>query len=321
MREHDLHGTRPPDRSGSAHGNGVRIHFEVFGPAGPSTVLLVAGMDTPCTLWFPAFYEPLVEAGHRVVRYGHRDCGLSEWLEDGDPRLPYSLDDMGADAVGLLDALGVRRAHWVGASMGGMIAQQVAIRDPARVQTLTCIASSGDPFDPHAAPASNGDPESMLRLQTELSTRFPRYGSDPRQTVEVRVEVLRCLAGSRYPFDASLHRRAERWNVLERGGFHPRAQARHLAAVVASGSRLAALGRVRIPTLVLHGTEDPMLPPAHGRRCAASIPGARCVWMDGVGHELPEGILGLVHAELLAHLQRSEGIPRRAHRMSRGDRP
>ena len=285
--------------NGSVTSNGIRIYYEAFGDPVAPTVLLITGMDEHCTAWLPYIYEPIVEAGLRVVRFDNRDCGLSEWMEDWDENRPYSLEDMVQDAVGLLDALGIQEAHIVGASMGGMIAQRIAISYPDRTRTLTSIASSAFPLDPDPEVQPSIDVARFQGIHEELVARYPNHLTVPAETIEFRLGAARAFAGSRFPFDEAFQRTAITANVIVRRGFNPRAQAHQLAAVLASGSRLEELGRISAPTLILHGTEDPLVPPGHGAKCAAHIPGARLVWLEGVGHELPAGIMELVHRELL----------------------
>ncbi len=285
--------------NGRVASNGIRIYYEAFGDPKDPMVLLIIGMDEQCTAWLPYIYEPIVEAGFHVVRFDNRDCGLSEWIEDWDENHPYSLEDMAQDAVGLLDALGIREAHIVGASMGGMIAQRIAISHPDRTRTLTSIASSAYPLDPDPEVQPSIDVTRFQGIHEELVARFPNHLTVPAETIEFRLGAARAFAGSRFPFDEAFQRGAMTSNIIDRKGFNPQAQAHQLAAVLASGSRLEELGGISAPALILHGTEDPLVPPGHGAKCAAHIPGARLVWMEGVGHELPTGIMELVHRELL----------------------
>jgi pimeloyl-ACP methyl ester carboxylesterase len=292
---------------GRVPSNGIQIYYEAFGESKDPTVLLIVGMDEQCTAWFPYFYEPIVEAGYHVVRFDNRDSGLSEWMEDWDESRPYSLEDMALDTVGLLDALGIEKAHLVGASMGGMIAQRLAITYPDRTRTLTSIASSAFPLDPDPAVQSSIDVAKFEAIHNELVTKYPNHLTNPADMIEFRVGATRAFTGSRFTFDEALYRELITENIVVRKGFNPLAHQHQVAAVLASGSRLEELERISVPTLVLHGTEDPMVPPAHGAKCSQHIPGARLVWMEGVGHELPAGIMELMHREMLA-LFRSETV-------------
>jgi pimeloyl-ACP methyl ester carboxylesterase len=287
-------------RSGHVASNGIRVFYDAFGDMKDPAVLLIIGMDEQCTGWLPYIYEPIVEAGFYVVRFDNRDCGLSEWIEDWDENHPYSLEDMAGDAVGLLDALGIREAHIVGASMGGMIAQTIAIRHPDRVRTLTSIASSAFPLDPDPEVQPSINVAKFQAIHEELVASYPNHLTVPAETIEFRLGAARAFSGSRFPFDEAFQREAMISNIIDRKGFNPQAQTHQLAAVLGSGSRLEELESVSSPTLILHGTEDPLVPPGHGAKCAAHIPGAKLVWMEGVGHELPPGIMPQVHKELLS---------------------
>jgi pimeloyl-ACP methyl ester carboxylesterase len=287
-----------PHSNGRVTANAIQIYYEAFGDPKDPAVLLIIGMDEQCTAWLPYFYQPIVEAGFHVVRFDNRDCGLSEWMQDWYAGNPYSLEDMAADALGLLDALNIEKAHIVGASMGGMIAQRIAISHPERTRTLTSIASSAFPLDPDPEVQPSIDVAKFQAIHESLVAKFPDYLTVPADTIEFRLGAARAFAGSRFPFDEELQREAMVSNIIDRKGFNPLAQAHQLAAVLASGSRLEDLSQISVPTLVLHGTEDPLVPPSHAIKCARHIPGAKLVWMEGVGHELPVGIMELVHREL-----------------------
>jgi pimeloyl-ACP methyl ester carboxylesterase len=301
--------------SGRVTSNGIQIYYDAFGDPKNPAVLLIIGMDEQCSAWLPYIYEPIVEAGFHVVRFDNRDCGLSEWIEEWDENHPYTLEDMALDAVGLLDALGIQEAHVVGASMGGMIAQRIAINHPDRTRTLTSIASSACPLDADPEVQPSIDVVKFRMMHEELVARYPNHITVPAETIEFRLGAARAFAGSRFPFDEAFQREAMISNIIDRKGFNPRAQTHQLAAVLSSGSRLEELPAISVPTLILHGTEDPLVPPGHGAKCATHIPDAKLVWMEGVGHELPPGIMPQVHRELFAlfRLSRSscENGPRR----------
>ena len=188
-----------------------------------------------------------------------------------------------------------------------MIAQRVAINNPERTRTVTLIASSGFALDPDPALQPAGDPEIFAADHENLIARYPNCMTVAAETIEYRLEVLKLFAGSRFPFDETLHRETQTRNIVERRGFNPLARIHQTAAVLASGSRLDELGKITAPTLILHGTEDPLLSSGHAVKCARRIPGAKLVWMEGVGHELPAGIMSLAHREIL-HLFKSSRV-------------
>jgi len=239
-------------------------------------------------VWPEDFCRLLADAGHHVVRFDNRDVGLSSWFDGaGVPDMeavfedavagrpvesPYSLSDMADDAVGVLDALGIDSAHIVGASMGGMIAQQVAIRHPDRTRSLCSIMSMPRFII--------GDPEVTAVLMAEdPGTREAR--------IEVGIEGSRFLAGDGFPFDEERTRTSFEATIDR--AWHPEGTARQMAAILADGDRTEALRGVTAPTVVVHGTSDRLVLPQGAEETAAAVPGAELVWIDGMGHELPLG--------------------------------
>ena len=271
---------------------GLTLDYEEFGDRGGHPVLLIMGLGAQMILWHEDFCKQLAARGHRVIRFDNRDVGKSTWLDDlGVPdvtavlgamltrqpvKAPYLLRDMAADAVGLLDALGIDKAHVVGASMGGMIAQALAIEFPARVLTLTSIMSStGNPELPPATPAA-------------MSVLLAPPPTSRDDAIERSVTVFRTIGSPGFEFDeAEVRRRAA---LSFDRGFNPAGTVRQLVAVLASGSRKQALTAVRVPTLVVHGEDDPLVPFAAGQDTAAAIPGAQLLAIAGMGHDLPKAI-------------------------------
>lgn len=287
--------------------NGLAIEVEDTGPVGDRPpVLLVMGLGMQLTAWPQPLVDALVQSGHRVVRFDNRDIGLSArfdhlgapnllWesmkLRFGLPvRAPYTLADLAADAFGVLDALGIPQAHVVGASMGGMIAQRMALAAPQRVLTLTSImSSSGARFLPGPHP----------RVLQVLFSR-PKDHREPTVLAHY-VRLFQAIGSPGYPTSAEDLRQ----RILEsvrRGGYRPAGSARQLAAVAADSARAEELLRIRTPTLVLHGTDDPLVPLACGEDTARRIPGARFVAIPGMGHDLPPGVVDRLLDPLLPHL-------------------
>ena len=268
--------------------NGLDIEVEEFGDPADPPLLLIMGLGAQMIVWPEELCRQLADAGHHVVRFDNRDVGLSTWFDGaGVPDMeavfedavagrpvesPYSLSDMADDAVGVLDALGIDSAHIVGASMGGMIAQQVAIRYPDRTRSLCSIM---------AMPRFiTGDPEVTAVLMAEdPGTREGR--------IENGVDGSRLLTGGGFPFDEE-RSRATAEATIDRAG-HPEGTARQMAAILADGDRTEALRRVTAPTVVVHGTSDRLVLPQGAEETAAAVPGAELVWIDGMGHELPLG--------------------------------
>ncbi|WP_036167156.1 alpha/beta fold hydrolase [Massilia sp. 9096] len=286
----------------SLNANGIRIAFDTAGDPKAAPLLLIAGVGQQLTAWPDEFVEGLVELGFYVIRFDNRDCGLSTKFEHaGTPSLPlawlksklhlplrppYSLQDMADDAVGVLSALGVARAHVVGVSMGGMIAQLLAAKYPSRVLSLTSImSSSGRRGLPGPTPAVR---HAMLRR--------PKSAGDLDAVVEHAVRLLQTIASPAYPTpEKQLRRRVAR--ALRRNR-NPSGAARQLLAITACGDRAGQLRTIVAPTLVIHGAADPMLPLACGIDTANAIPNARLEVIEGMGHDLPtqlnERLLALI---------------------------
>lgn len=282
----------------------MQIEVEDHGDPTRPVVLLVMGLGMQLTAWPPALVAELLQAGYRVVRHDNRDIGLSQHLHGlGVPNLalaaiqhrlgwplrpPYTLRDMAADAVGVLDALAIPQAHVVGVSMGGMIAQRMALDAPGRVLSLTSVMSSSGarrlpPPEPRVLRAllgrpANGSREAAIDHTTRL---FQLIGSPgfPQPEADVRQRVAEAIDRSH----------------------HPAGVARQMVAVVAD-DRARHLAQVRCPTLVVHGRADPLVPFACGEDTARRIPGARLVAVDGMGHDLPPGVVQRLLAELLPFL-------------------
>jgi pimeloyl-ACP methyl ester carboxylesterase len=270
--------------------NGIEIHYEEQGDKTAPPMLLIMGFGAQLTLWPDELVEALASRGFRVIRYDNRDIGLSHKF-DGvkapglvkmtllsklglTPKVPYTLADMADDGAGLLDTLGIEKAHIVGASMGGMIAQHFVSRHADKCLSLTTIFSStGNPKLPPAKP------EARKALVTRPDSTVEKG------LVEHGMMVARTIGSPGYPTEEE--RLRERTTASVRRRFYPEGPTRHLSAIVADGDRRGMLKDVTVPTLVLHGEDDPLVPCEGGRDTAASIPGAKLKTIPGWGHDLP----------------------------------
>ena len=251
----------------------IEIEYETLGDQGGRPLLLVMGLASQLTAWPDEFCQGLVDRGYHVIRFDNRDIGLSTHLDGvavAPP--PYTLDDMADDAAGLLDHLGIGAADVVGVSMGGMIAQLLAIRHPERVLSLTSIMSNLGGED-----VAMATPEAVAALMA-----LPP--DDRAGQIDHAVKVRRVLAGGN-PIDEDLVRR-EAARSIDRSSDRDGVQ-RQLAAIMAAPSRREALAAVAVPALVIHGVDDPLVPAENGRRTAAALPGARLLEVEGMGHNLP----------------------------------
>lgn len=294
----------------SATANGLTIEYEALGDPAAPVILLVMGLGMPLSAWPDALCGGLVERGYRVIRFDNRDCGRSSkihvrrqpnlgaafaaaWLRL-PVRAPYTLEDMADDAVGLLDALGIRRAHLVGASMGGMIAQVAAAMYPERVLSLTSIMSSSG-----RRKFSRPQPHARRALLSK-----PARPDDPDSVVEHLAGVYGVIGSPGFPTE-----RGELREMLARAvrhGYHPAGITRQLVAILASGDRRALLSTIAAPTLVIHGADDPLVPVDAGRDTARHIEGARLMVIPGMGHDLAPGLQPILVDAIAAHCRTAE---------------
>ena len=287
--------------------NGISLEVDDQGRPGDPVVMLIMGLGMQLVAWPDAFCRSLVEAGYRVVRFDNRDVGLSEKM-DSAPRVnlplatmryflrlpvaaPYRIDAMAADAVGVLDALGIESAHIVGASLGGMVAQTVAAAYPKRCLSLvSMMSSSGDRRLPPAE----------LKVIRMLLKRPPKASSSA-ELIEHFARLMKTIGSP--GFETSDEYLRERMRVGVQRNYCPAGTARQLLAVIASGDRSAQLRSIGKPTLVLHGDSDPLIPLPHGVDCARKIPGAALQVVPGMGHDLAPGLLPILSDAVLKHLK------------------
>ncbi len=301
-----------PAEVATAHVNGIDIAYQFFGDETSTPLFLIMGLGSQMVLWDDAFCRQLAAGGYRVIRFDNRDIGLSTRfdaqpvpdltavaaaLQRGEtPALPYTLADMADDTAQLIAALGYDRAHVVGESMGGMIGQIMAVACPERLFTLTSIMSStGSPLLPPPKPEA-------LAI---LAAPFP---TDREGYINSFVHAYQVLSGPVLPVDRI---QAQKWaeQSYERG-INPAGAARQFAALMAAGDRTEALATVRVPTLVIHGDADPLLPVECGRATAAAVPGSRLKIIAGMGHALPESVWAQVIAEITRHAAQPNGAAR-----------
>ncbi|MBD0840496.1 alpha/beta fold hydrolase [Streptomyces sp. TRM68416] len=309
MQENTLTNDRPTGREHTVRAGDLTLWAEDFGDPEHPALLLVMGAQAQGVQWNDGLVRRLVDGGLRVIRYDHRDTGRSSTVDFATR--PYTIADMADDALAVLDAFGVERAHLVGASLGGVIAQRLAVTHPHRVLTLTSLSSQPLGTDTAAAvqralagePPLPGElPPPTPELLAALMSTFPEPGAGLEEYLATRLPLWRVLHGSVLPFDEDEYRAMER-RVYERAR-DLRAPLNHTYAGAAGGDSTADLASVTAPTLVLHGTEDPMFPPAHAEATASAIPGARLVLIDGMGHTLPAALDAHLADAVLRHTGR-----------------
>jgi pimeloyl-ACP methyl ester carboxylesterase len=292
--------------------NGITLDVDDSGDRSAPALLLIMGLGMPAALWPEGFVERLLASGLRVVRFDNRDCGHSARLRSATAtrnlpgaiarallrlpvRAPYTLDDMADDAAALLTTLEIGRAHIVGASMGGMIAQVLAARHPERVLSLTSIMSSSGNPSPRVA---LGKPRALRAI-----LHRPRNVDDVNQITDHLVRVFGVIGSPAYPSEPqSLRQQLER---VARRGYYPAGTARQLLAILASGDRRSQLARITAPTLVIHGQDDPLLPVAAGVDTARHIRGARLELIPGMGHDFPPSLQPMIADMITRHVAAS----------------
>ena len=284
----------------------ITLEYETLGTATDPAVLLIMGFGAQLINWSDQFCQILVDQGFYVIRFDNRDCGLSTKLDGvvvdpnavvgaaltGQelPAVPYTLSDMAQDAIELLNHLDLESAHILGASMGGMIAQALVIEHPERARSLISLFSVTGEME-YGAPTAEaaevllGPPPSDRQAYIEAS---PKYG---------------VWQSKRYFDEVAVKREAAR--AFDRS-FYPEGSSRQLAAIYASGSRAEQLQKLQTPTLVIHGTDDTLLPPDGGKRTAELVPGSTFLLVADMGHDLPEPLLPLITGAMTAHMKLAE---------------
>lgn len=287
--------------TGYAHSSGIRIWYEAIASEGPEkgVVLLNLSMGGDSLYWPPGFLRGLTRAGYRVVRFDQRGTGASDWLPGWRRQQPYSLSDMAADAVAVLGAQHVAKAHVIGLSLGGFVAQEIALGHPDRVASLTLMSTAADPTDP-SLPSMRIGPMVKAGLAGLPLMRYRLMGGE-RNLVKERVARIISISGSDGVDIEELVRLAL-YDLRNRRGINLRAILQHQVAVSITRSRYPLLGRIRVPTLVIHGTADTFLPIEHARKLVTLIPASDHLWLDGVGHQFPYPDMPTVTEAIVAHL-------------------
>jgi pimeloyl-ACP methyl ester carboxylesterase len=291
------------ERERRAPANGIELAYDEIGDPAGDPLLLVMGLATQLIHWDERFCALLAERGYRVIRFDNRDIGHSQKMEDapvpstaamlfGRGRPAYKLRDLAADAVGLLDHLEIESAHVAGASMGGMIAQTVAIGHPDRVRSLASIMSS------------TGNRRLGLPKWRALGTLVAKPPRSREGYVEQAVKTFKVIGSPGYPMDEERFR-AVVGATYDRS-FYPPGVSRQLHATTSSGDRTRQLRRLQVPALVIHGRSDPLIRPAAGRATARAIPGADLRLFEGMGHDLPPALWGELVEAIDANASRAQ---------------
>lgn len=290
--------------------NGMQIEYETFGDKRSKPLLMIKGIGQQMITWSDEFCSLLARNGHYFIRYDHRDVGLSSKLDNektpelseiraavarGEKIIPsYTLDDMAKDSIGLLDALNIDKAHICGMSMGGTIAQILAISYPDRILSLTLMMTgSGNPDLPPAKP------EAMAALLSPPASQRQEY-------IENHLKTFRIIGSPKFAFNEEYHRQLA-GRLFDRS-FYPVGMNRHFLAVLSQSNRKPALAKVKVPTLVIHGANDILVPVEAGKELAEVIPGAELLIIEGMGHDLPKEVWPSVVEAITKNTNRADSV-------------
>lgn len=289
-------------KTGFAKSKGLDIWYESISPkeASKGSILLIMGISNDALGWPQKFITAFVDSGYQVIRFDHRGTGMSDWVKDWDDKKPYSLEDMAEDGLAVLNTIGVKKAHVVGISMGGMIAQELAINHPNRVLSLTSLMSSGFIEDPEL-------PKISLNTAIELIKVSLKYGiiGGEKNNIKLHLSSRIILMGSaKYDLDIKGLSEQVLYNIRRRNGYNSSVSKQHQAAVFLSGSRYKKLKAISIPTLIIHGKSDPFIPIEHGKKCALVIPNADILWLDNMGHDIPNNCVDTLSQRIIINFTR-----------------
>ncbi len=291
-------------QTGYAKNGNISIWYEVIGAetATKGSLLLVNGLSQTCLDWQPYIYEPFIKAGYQVIRFDNRDVGMSDWIDNEEWKQgkKYKLEDMAKDAIAVLDALNIDKTHLMGMSMGGMISQRLAISYPDRFMSLTSVMSTGH-FDDKSLT------QVTAKFALDMSRYFMRYKdlTKMENRLKLHLGVQRLLIGKGgYSFDNKTTLEKAYYELTNRKGYYKHSQPHHGYAIKKSGERYDELKQINIPTLVIHGTDDPLLLFEHSEKYAPMIPNSTSLFIKGMGHDFPAVNMPEIATAVLANFEK-----------------
>jgi pimeloyl-ACP methyl ester carboxylesterase len=283
--------------------NKIDLYYETFGNEANPPVLLIMGLDTQCLAFTEEFIQPLLDNDFYCIRFDNRDIGKSTWLNDTWHRKsPYTLEDMAQDSIFLLDYLNLPKAHLIGVSMGGMIAQRLAISFSERILSICSIMSSAFMYD--GSLTKRWQEKLYFPLLPFLFRHFHINHPilHPQITVKFYMKMYRYLNGTKFRYDEEKLRKIVTEGIDIRKGQNPKARYQQFCAIIASGSRIQEITKINIPFLVIHGSTDPIVPVNHAYKLASLNRTAKLVIVEGMGHTMPKEAFGFFYPQLLNHL-------------------
>ena len=289
-------------KTGFAKSQGLNIWYESISPKNPSkgAILLIMGISNDALGWPQKFIQSFVDSGYQVIRYDHRGTGMSDWVKNWDSKKPYSLADMAEDGIAVLNSLGIKKANIIGISMGGMIAQELAINHPDRVVSLTSMMSSGYIEDPDLTKISSSITWQLIRT----SLKYGIIGGE-KNMIKMHVSSRIILMGNAtYALDTKEISEQVLYNIRKRNGYNSDVSKQHQGAVFLSGSRYEKLKLISFPTLIIHGKSDPFIPIDHGKKCVSVIPNADSLWLEDMVHDIPDNLTNTLTKKIITNFKR-----------------
>ncbi len=293
-------------KQGFAKNDDTKIWYESIKPKDTikGNIILIMGIANDALAWPDYFINSLVDSGYRVIRFDNRGTGMSDWNENWSKDNPYSLEDMADDAISILDTLQIDKAHVIGASLGGMVAQTICIKYPHRVTTLVSMLSTGNIMDPDL-------PSINTSIITDLILAQIKYGIIDTESNQIKLQLtsrLLLMGDKPYEFDIENIVGSVLYNLQERNGFNPDASKQHIAATIKSGSRYEELAELETPTLVIHGKSDPLIDFSHGVKTFEGISNADSLWIEGMGHNIPQNFNSMIIIKIINHFDKNAKV-------------
>ena len=288
-------------KTGFANNSDVKIAYEIIESetSNGKSIILVNGHGHSRLFWPTYFYQPFLDQGYKIIKYDNRGLGESDWMNNWSNDNPYSLEDMATDTIAVLDALKIEKAHFIGMSMGGMISQRIAISFPTRIASLTSIMSTGFYDDPELVTL----PKKFYNNIVAVTLLYGRKLKSNPQKMMLSLATQRLLKGKgTYKIDDKEILQKAFYELTKRNGLNAKVSNQHTAAIRTSGSRYRELGKIRAPSLVIHGTDDPLIQIAHAKVYADLIPDVKTLFIKNMGHDLPKKYVSYLHKSIFKNI-------------------